>query len=201
MKGILAAMTKVQKQASELMPKDEAAQRILHERAVQLASYEPGISEQNGVAYVRFRLGPNEHYGIAYQYVHEVLHYVSIAKPPFVPEFITGVINWRGALISVIDLMKFFHPGRLESSSKIIIIINANDVTFGLLINRVEGNGIYQPNQLGTPLTSVNVAHTEYILGLDQAVTAILNIDALVLGLSQEIKKSVYKLGEVYGNS
>ncbi len=194
-------MTKVQKHASELMPKGDAALRVLQARAEQLAQYEQSVSEPNGVAYVRFRLGPNEHYGIAYQHIHEVLHYVSIAKPPFVPDFITGVINWRGALITVIDLMKFFHPARLESCSKIIIVINTNDVTLGLLINCVEGSGIYQPSRLGVPLTSVNVAHTEYILGLDQAVTAILNIDALVLGLSQEIKKSVYKIGDVYGNS
>ncbi|EHL31705.1 chemotaxis protein CheW [Legionella drancourtii] len=194
-------MTKVQKHASELMPKGDAALRILQARAEQLAQYEQGVSEPSGVAYVRFRLGLNEHYGIAYQHIHEILHYVSIAKPPFVPDFITGVINWRGSLITVIDLMKFFHPDRLESCSKIIIVINTNDVTLGLLVNRVEGNGIYQPSQLGVPLTSVNVAHTEYILGLDRAVTAILNIDALVLGLSQEIKKSVYKIGDVYGNS
>jgi purine-binding chemotaxis protein CheW len=194
-------MTKVQKHASELMPTSDAALRILRARAEQLAQYEQGVGEQNGIAYVRFRLGPNEHYGVAYQYVQEVLHAVSIAKPPFAPDFITGVINWRGTLITIVDLMRFFHPSRSEAGDKKIIVINANEMTLGLLINSVEGSGLYQPMQLATPLASVNVAHSEYILGLDLALTAILNVEALILGLSQEIKKSIYRIGDVHGNN
>lgn len=193
-------MTKIQRHASELMPRSETALRVLKARAEQLARLQQDECEHNGIAYVRFRLGAVECYGIAYQYVHEILQYVTVSKPPCVPDFIAGVINWRGSLITVVDLVKFFHPTRIEQSGEFIIVINVNDITLGLLVKHVEGSDIYQLEQLGVPLISANVANAEYILGLDRAVTAILNIDTLVPGLTQEIKKSIYRIGDVHGN-
>lgn len=184
-------MNRIQKQASELMPKSKEALRILQARAQELAKYEESASESNGIAYVQFRLGQNESYGIAYQYVHEILHNITLAKPPGVPDFIAGVINWRGSLITVVDLLKFFHPDPTEHKNEFIIVCNINDSTLGLLVNRVEGSAVYQSSQLSIPLSSANVTNPEYILGLDQSVTAILNVDVLVAGISQKI---IYKV-------
>ena len=195
---------KEQKHASELMPTSEKAIEILQARAKQLAKQEIDASENNSVDFICFRLGQNESYGVPYQYVQEVLRNIIVAKPPFVPKFIAGIINWRGALITIVDPIKFFHPNHsgqnAEHNKEFIIIINVHNITLGLLANRIEGSENYQPSQLSLPLSSVDVANPEYILGINHSTTAILNIEVLIPGLVQEIKKSLYRIGEVHGN-
>lgn len=143
-------MIKEQKHASELMPKSEEGLKILHARAKQLAQQEPGIRKNHGIAFVRFSISKNEIYGVSYQYVQEVLHNTSMAQPPFAPNFIAGVINWRGALITVVDLLKFFHLNQSSHNpnqdNQFIIVVHANNITLGLLVHRVEGSETYLPN-------------------------------------------------------
>ncbi|QMT61773.1 chemotaxis protein CheW [Legionella sp. PC997] len=197
-------MIKEQKKASELIPKNEEALKILQTRAKQLAQPELDTNQNHGITFVRFNLGQNEHYGIPYQYVQEVLRNISIAPAPFVPHFIAGVINWRGALITVVDLFKFLHLNHsipsCEQQNEFIIVIQANNITLGLLVQRVEGSQLYLPSELAEPLSSPNVPHPEYILGLHHAATAIINVETLISSLSQEIKLRLYKIGEVHGN-
>jgi purine-binding chemotaxis protein CheW len=196
-------MIKEQKHAAELMPKSEEALKILQARAKRLAKQEIDTGENHGIDFVRFRLGQKESYGISYQYVQEILHHVAMAQPPFIPNFIAGVINWRGALITVVDLSKFFHPDHANNSSKkdneFIIVVHANNITFGFLAKSIDGSETYLPSQLAVPLSSADVANPGYILGLHQAVTAIINVEALISSLTQEIKMRLYKIGEVHG--
>lgn len=193
-------MTKAQKYAFELMPKSEQELRILRARAEELAKPELDLSENNGIDYVRFRLGHDESYGISYQYVCEILHQVPVSRPPCIPHFISGVINWRGILITVVDLIKFFHSTSAKYDNEYIIVMHVSDITLGILVKQIEGSKTYQPSQLSSPLSSVKVTNPEYILGLHQSITAILNAEVLVSNLSKEIKKSVYRIGDVHGN-
>lgn len=186
---------KEQKHASELMPQSKEALHILQTRAKQLAKQEIDRHEINGVAYVRFKSSQNENYGVPYHYVQEILHNVTVAKPPFVPNFVAGVINWRGTLIPIVDLITFFHSNHVDSNlehqSEFILVINAQNITLGFIAHQIEGSAIYQPDELKLPLHSMSVANPEYILGLHHAVTAILNIDLLISGISQKIKKNL----------
>lgn len=195
---------KVQKHAAELMPKSEEALRILQARAKQLAAPEVDKTQNNGIAFVHFSLNDKEQYGIPYQHVQEILHHMVLVKPPFTPHFIAGVINWRGALITVIDLCAFFHnqstTANPHQKNEFIIVINANDITMALLTPQITGSAVYDPEQLATPLSSPDSAKPEYILGLHHAVTAIIHVEALIKSLCLEIKKSVYRRGEVHGN-
>lgn len=193
---------KEQKHASELMPKSEEALCILQARAKQLAQQEVDKTQNNGIAFVHFTLSKSEHYGIPYQYVQEILHHVELVKPPFIPHFIAGVVNWRGALITVIDLFQFFHPHPTTHKQKneFVIVINSDNTTLALLTPQIEGSATYQPSQLAVPLSSTNTAKPEYILGLHHAVTAIIHVEALISSLCLEIKKSLYRRGEIHGN-
>ncbi|KTC81025.1 chemotaxis protein CheW [Legionella cherrii] len=197
-------MNKEQQHASALMPKTELAIKILKSRALQLAKQEIDTTKNHGISFVHFKLGQNESYGVSYQYVQEILHNAPVEQPPFVPHFISGVINWRGTLITVVDLNKFFHPQHSEHNpkqdNKFIIIIRANNTTLGLLTYRIEGSETYQPDQLAAPLSAVNIANPEYILGLHHAATAILNVETMISSLNQEIKMRLYKTGESHGN-
>jgi purine-binding chemotaxis protein CheW len=142
----------------------------------------------------------HEYFGIAYPYVEEILHQVPISKPPCVPNFIAGVINWRGSLITVVDLMKFFHADSLEQPGEFIIVINTNTINLGLLCTSIEGSSYDELMKVGLPLVSAPGISSNYVLGLDREKTAILNVDTLVSSLSQEVKKNTYKIRDTHGN-
>lgn len=177
------------KRAFELMPQGEEAQKVLRARAEQLAKLKTEIVErQDGVAYVRFTLGKNEFYGIAYQYVSEVLQNIRPTRLPCAPGFIAGVINWRGALIPVIDIKKILHSDSAKYRYKGYgIVIRAADATMAILVNTIEGSDVYLPLNLAPPLAGVLAAKPEFIAGIDRAVTAIINMEAVGSALRKGI--------------
>lgn len=187
-------MSKISQQhAAELMPQDIESQNILRERALQLAEQEESpAAQEESVPYICFTIAENEFYGVPYQYSKEVIRNPLLTKPPRTPEYVCGVINWRGALVLVLDLKRFFHTQNTQNTQKLsstdkeyIIIVSINGITLGILAKTIEGSKAYHPSGLQAPLLSTNVAKPEYIIGLDQAVIAIINLEAIVSALSK----------------
>ena len=56
---------------------------------------------------VGFQLG-NETYGVPITSLHEIVRVPEITAVPDAPDYIEGVINLRGKIVSVIDLRKRF---------------------------------------------------------------------------------------------
>ncbi|MFT4059733.1 MAG: chemotaxis protein CheW [Legionella sp.] len=186
-------MAKRQKRASDLIPHTDAALHVLRERAFLLGKEELDSLEENSVAYIRFILGADEYYGLDYDHVHELLHHLNIAKVPCVPDFVAGVINWRGNLITVVNLNRFFHPQCLAKEGEFIMVVNVNELVLGIMIDQIKGNDSYQLDYLTKPLIA-NSVKPEYILGLDKSVTAIIDVEVLVTGINQEIKKGLHRI-------
>ena len=57
---------------------------------------------------VTFKLG-NETYGINVMQVQEILRYTEIAPVPGAPEYVMGIINLRGNVVTVIDTLSLIH--------------------------------------------------------------------------------------------
>jgi purine-binding chemotaxis protein CheW len=192
-------VSKEQKHAAELMPKNEQAIKILQERANELAKPELNASEHQGISFVGFILNQKDSYGISHEYIQEILLRAVPAILPLVPNFVAGVINWRGMLITVVDLLQFFHSDDTRHHDKkneqCILIVRAQEITLGLLVQHIEGDRTYRLEQLTDSLS-----HPEYILGLHHTFTAIINLEALMAIICQEIKMRLYKIGEVHEN-
>lgn len=170
-----------------LIPQDETSQHILQERAIHLAK--PIIMEtrnQDATTYVCFKLGSNERYGITYQYVKEIIHGAVPTPVPCAPDFINGIINLRGTLLAVLDLKRFFHVQTTEISKNVyIIIVEDHPITMGILVDDIEGRSVYDTWQLDTSPTAEGIIKPEYIVGLHNGMTAIINIHAILTDLIQ----------------
>ncbi|MBN1978315.1 MAG: purine-binding chemotaxis protein CheW [Anaerolineae bacterium] len=85
----------------------ELIKRIWAQRAAQLAK--PPTREEKGdqVELAMVQLGC-EVYGIDVQHIREIRPAVQITRVPRVPEWVTGVVNLRGRILSVLDLRRFF---------------------------------------------------------------------------------------------
>ena len=87
--------------------------------------------------WVTFKL-ENEVYGVNVMQVQEVLRYTEIAPVPGAPDYVLGIINLRGNVVTVIDTrLKFgLMPAEVTDSSR-IIIIEAEKQVVGILVDSV----------------------------------------------------------------
>ncbi|WP_137226501.1 chemotaxis protein CheW [Shewanella sp. MEBiC00475] len=87
--------------------------------------------------WVTFKLD-NETYGINVMQVQEVLRYTEIAPVPGAPDYVLGIINLRGNVVTVIDTRSRFglQSAELDDSTR-IVIIEAEKQVIGILVDSV----------------------------------------------------------------
>ena len=87
--------------------------------------------------WVTFKL-QEETYGINVMQVQEVLRYTEIAPVPGSPDYVLGIINLRGNVVTVIDTRSRFglEPGDVTDNSR-IVIIEAEKQVIGIMVDSV----------------------------------------------------------------
>ena len=84
-----------------------------------------------------FTMG-NEMYGIEIRFVTEIIGIQTITEVPELPQYIRGIINLRGKIIPVMDVrLKFKKPFRDYNDRTCIIVVDINDISIGLIVDRV----------------------------------------------------------------
>jgi purine-binding chemotaxis protein CheW len=167
--------------AAALMPRDDAARRVLEERARVFAMPVGEHQHELHNQYLRFRLGMVERYGIPYQYLEELLYVGNLARVPCTPSFVAGVVNHRGELLTIVNLKQFFRmPALAVGDEARIIVVRCNEMRIGLLVDEVDGNEEYLDSEISSPLSSEGVSNMEYVLGIHAGNVTILNIASLL---------------------
>ncbi len=173
----------------DLLPHSKEELSVLRKRAERIAGQViANLQKTSEAAYICFRLGPREQYGLPYSQAKEVMHTLTPTPLPHAPEFIAGVINRRGALLAVLDLRRLFHLQAAENGNPAILIASGNQMTVGVMVDSIEGSRTYDPVALDVPLPSEGLIKPEYILGLHQARTALLNMDAILSDLQSQLR-------------
>ncbi len=87
--------------------------------------------------WVTFQL-EDETYGINVMQVREVLRYTEIAPVPGAPDYVLGIINLRGNVVTVIDTRARFGlmEGEITDNTRIIVIESEHQV-IGILVDSV----------------------------------------------------------------
>lgn len=89
------------------------------------------------VQWVTFRLD-NETYGVNVMQVQEVLRMTEIAPVPGAPDYVLGIINLRGNVVTVIDTRKRFglEPREVDDATR-IVITEIEQQVIGMLVDAV----------------------------------------------------------------
>jgi len=94
-------------------------------------------SNDEVLQWVTFRL-EEETYGINVMQVQEVLRYSEIAPVPGAPNYVLGIINLRGNVVTVIDTRtRFGLPTSDVTDSTRVVIIEAEKQVIGILVDSV----------------------------------------------------------------
>ena len=94
-------------------------------------------SNDEVLQWVTFRL-EEETYGINVMQVQEVLRYSEIAPVPGAPDYVLGIINLRGNVVTVIDTrLRFGLPENEITDNTRIVIIESDKQVIGILVDSV----------------------------------------------------------------
>ena len=84
---------------------------------------------------VGFQIG-RETYGLPITALHEIVRVPEITAVPDAPDYMEGVINLRGKIVSVIDLRKRFHQQQTAASRRNrILVVEYKNRLCGLIVD------------------------------------------------------------------
>lgn len=126
----------------------------------ELKSNEPTIQ------WVTFRLD-GEKYGINVVQVQEVLRITEIAPVPGAPDYVLGIINLRGNVVTVIDTRnRFGLPSKDTNDDSRIVIIETDGHVIGILVDSVaEVVDLYESEIESAPNVG-KAGNSRYIQGV-----------------------------------
>lgn len=116
--------------------------------------------------WVTFRLG-NETYGLNVMQVREVLRYSEISPVPGAPNYVIGIINLRGNVVTVIDTRERFglQTAEVTDDTRIVILESDNQVV-GILVDSVAEVVYLKASEIETAPNVGNDESSRYIQGV-----------------------------------
>jgi len=147
----------------------EVLEQIWARRAAQLAK--PVIEEEIGeqIELVIIQLG-QEIYGIDVRYVFDIRPLPQFTPVPRVPEWVTGVVNLRGHILSILDLRRLFGlPPQKQDDSKTVstlVVVRTPEMELALLTDGVVAVESIPANRIQEPEATIPGLRPEYVRGI-----------------------------------
>jgi purine-binding chemotaxis protein CheW len=111
-----------------------------------------------GGQYLIFTLG-REQFAVDILYIKEIIEFSALTEVPMMPGFVRGIINLRGAVVPVIDLMTRFGRGQTEITPRTCVVIvevaGDENAVIGVMVDAVcevidiDGADIEPPPSFG----------------------------------------------------
>jgi purine-binding chemotaxis protein CheW len=123
-------------------------------------------AEDQILQYVTFRLD-DETYGINVMQIQEVLRYTEIAPVPGAPDYVLGIINLRGNVVTVIDTRKRFGLMQSEISDQTrIVVLELEGQVVGVLVDSVAEVVYLKQSEVETAPNVGNEESARFIQGV-----------------------------------
>lgn len=170
---------------SEHQRRDDNSE-ILRKRAEELSRpLQTDLQNTTANTLVVLQCGPAR-FALDVQYVREITPVENITLVPGVPEFIVGVVNARGKILTLVNPERFLRYGSLNFEPanpdirQSIVIVETEQFEFGLLCDGFPSIGPRDPASF-KPVDSANLDYrTDYLSGLDSEGILLLNLAGLV---------------------
>jgi purine-binding chemotaxis protein CheW len=154
--------------------------------AATAVANEIGKSEpQDQNQYLTFMLG-KETFAIPILCIKEILEYAAPTDVPMMPTFVRGIVNLRGSVVPVIDLVQRFGRPASATTKKSCIVIVESQVqesvqVFGVVVDAVNEVLEIPGSDIEAPPSFGSTVRTDFIRGMGKVkdrFVVILNVDA-----------------------
>ncbi|MRR11171.1 hypothetical protein EG835_01480 [bacterium] len=143
-----------------------SSQEVLDRRAASLAqeSAEEQIGDLMGI--LLFRLG-QEWYAVKVEDVREIYQEYVITMIPCVPDFVLGVVNIRGEIISITDVARIMRLGSLSTdlSTAPAIVIKNDECTTAIVVDEIGDIAEVARDGVEPPLSTIDKVQAEFVAG------------------------------------
>ena len=171
----------------------EALEQVWARRARELAQVVKQEEQGEHVVLLSFALG-HEIYAVEAQYVSAIRPVQRITLVPRVPDWVAGVVNLRGHIVSVLHLQRFLglaSSGR--NTGTFLVAAETQDMEIALLVDDVLSVEATPVSRIQDPAGTIRGIRPEYVRGVttrpngsEQSMWVILNL-AAILGDKQLI--------------
>ncbi len=163
---------------------NQTAEEVLSQRAASLAQEAVDENAGDRVALLLFRVGV-EWYAVGVEDVREIYQEYEVTPVPCVPDFIQGVVNIRGEILSVTDLAKIMGLGTagVEGQQPPAIVVNNHDVATAMVVDEI-GDIIELPQGgLEAPVSIIDRSQAEFVSGsvyVEGTLVGVVNVDRVL---------------------
>jgi len=158
---------------AEKVSDDSSARFMLDAQVERVGKYVLVMLGQRGLAIPIARLA-------------EIGHLPPVTELPNLPGWIRGIVNLRGEIVSVIDLLEFLSLGTMESSSRDqrLAVLQSGKIKVGILVDRIVAtvnhpDSDLQARQKGQRNTRADIVFS-HSLTVDSGTYDILDIGSLL---------------------
>ncbi|MBF0502104.1 MAG: purine-binding chemotaxis protein CheW [Candidatus Riflebacteria bacterium] len=122
--------------------------------------------EQKLLEVIVFRLA-DENYAIELRFIREVYPLRELTPVPGIPSFVIGVANFRGQIISVIDLKDFFRlPRKTVGERDKLLVIHDEQMEFGIQADSILGVRRFAESDFQAPLPTLDGIREKFLKGV-----------------------------------
>ncbi len=146
---------------------EEELHDLWYRRALELSRV-PAQEGQgsDSLKMVTFRLG-SDRYGVGIDMVSEIQRAGRITPVPTAPDFVAGVMNLRGNILSVVDIRVFFGLPKVVMSEKTrILVVEGEGLRIGVLVDMVDEITDVREEGIKPPLSLDKGIAEDYIRGI-----------------------------------
>jgi purine-binding chemotaxis protein CheW len=125
--------------------------------------------------------------------IQEVNKLMDMTEVPQAPEYVNGILNLRGQIVTIIDLGKKLGLGQTEISldSRNIIVTGKGGEHIGLYVKKISDVVTVNPQQIESAPSNMNGIQGEFFTGVHKSedkLVGILDV-AKILGHDEDRKK------------
>lgn len=145
----------------------ESAEEILRHRAESLAVEAETEEVSDRLALLLFRIA-DEWYAVGVNDVREIFQEYDITTIPCVPDFIPGVVNVRGEILSVTDPARLMRLGSISFDGEIpppAIVISNGEVASAVVVDEIGDITEVPRDSVEPPVSIIDRAQAEFIAG------------------------------------
>ncbi len=157
---------------------------VLRSRAESLAAEAEihELDDQMGI--LLFRLG-DEWYAIKVEDVREIDQEYARTPIPCVPDFILGVVNIRGEILSVTDLARMMRIGSVDVTGDILpaIVVHNDDCVTAFVVDEIGDIVDVPVDSIEPPLSTIDKLQAEFIAGslyVNGSLVGLMNVSRIL---------------------
>lgn len=132
--------------------------------------YEGDEELEQSNKYIIFKLA-EQCYGVNVSEIKEIVKISEITPIPYLNEDITGLMNLRGEIITIVDMREKLMVNGVNDSKNRIIILNREDMQVGFIVDQVMEVMELLPEDIKPPMVDENF-NADYVYGVAETPKA-----------------------------